>query len=301
MLIVSNTFFGYGTAVASAVVPAQDAITNTTLKNGTFDDFLVSTNVDTPIPLDGYEWGYDTLFWAKFDGTLDAGNMNFVLETIDAVLVKRRRVEDFTWVSLFVVPVSKIEDLSFDRFDTTVASQQEYEYAIVPMVNGVEGQYSVQRIYVSFEGMFVVGTDRAFASELEAYVPSVTKDSKSTIVETLGRKFPFIINNSINDYYRGNATGVFVRVRDDCELDFSNSYAYRHELMSFLNNKKPKILKVADGRLWLCSVVDAIQENQDRDTEKITTSFVFAEIGDSEDQKDLYNSGFTELYEYFGA
>lgn len=300
MLTVSNTFFGYG-VVASAVVPCQDPITSVELSNAIVEDMLVTRDTNLPLPIDGYQWDYDTVLWAQFNENLSAGNMDFHINTIDAVLVKRRRVEDFTWVSLFVVPVNGVEDLSFDRFDTTVASKQEYEYAIVPMVNGMEGQYSVQRIRVDFEGMFIVGTDKTFKSDMEAYVPTVSKDSKSVVVETLGRRFPFVINNSINDYYRGNANGVFARVGEDCEIDLSNSYSYRKELMSFLNNKKPKFLKVGDGRLWLCAIVEAIQETQDRDTEKITTSFTFAEIGDSDDQKDRYHAGFTEVYEYFGA
>ena len=38
----------------------------------------------------------------------------------------------------------------------------DYEYALVPVINGIEGEYVIQQIRPQFNGVFVVGLNKIY-------------------------------------------------------------------------------------------------------------------------------------------
>ena len=44
---------------------------------------------------------------------------------------------------MFEIPISTEEDLHFERFDRYLQSNVEYEYLVVPVLNGVEGRLTL--------------------------------------------------------------------------------------------------------------------------------------------------------------
>ena len=45
-------------------------------------------------------WEYLTVMDANFDGTLQAGNVGYVLDNIDGIKIKRRKVNEYDWITL---------------------------------------------------------------------------------------------------------------------------------------------------------------------------------------------------------
>lgn len=151
-------------------------------------------------------------------------------------------------------------------------------------------------IIPSFEGIFITSKERIFSSVIDAHIPNIQKNHPSAIVPTIDAKYPFVVSHSRNNFYSGSMSGIFVELKQDiCEFDYEEAYKYRDELMDFLCDGKAKFLKLPDGRVWMIMVVDNPNEAQEMNTEKFTTSFSWAEIGDCESVKDLYDNDFIDI------
>lgn len=270
------------------------------LLNGIFGSLFVSS--DFACDLNDLAWGNSTVLWAKFDGNLLAGNLDVVAENLSAFLIKRRRkgkVED--WVTLFSISVkdesgkTDVSKLKFERFDKYVASGVEYEFAIIPVVNGKEGGYNVREIVPKFEGIFIVTKDQMYNAIFDMNT-QVQRNHPSAVVNTIASKYPFVISHSKNNYYSGNVSATFVEVdRMQCKLKSAEGYEYRKDLMDFLCDGTPKMLKTYTGETFLIAVTDNPSEERLQYTDKVTTSFNFNEIGDAENLVDLYNNGLIDI------
>ena len=74
---------------------------STKLENGIFSHWYITKNgeeIYTSIP--PTDWDFLTIMNANFDGTIQAGNINFLEEGIDGIKIKRRNVNDFNWITL---------------------------------------------------------------------------------------------------------------------------------------------------------------------------------------------------------
>lgn len=298
MLFLGTTFFSAKNS-ADRTPSAVDDINYLRLKAGIYDNLFISKNPDFDLN-NKDDWDFDTVLHARFKDSLNAGNVDWTLDTIDSVFIKRRKKGNYNWVYLFEIPIDELEDFNFERYDDYVASRQEYEYAIVPKLNNVEGNYNVNSVYAEFQGIFVVAKDRIFNTVLEPEVQT-QKNHSISVINTMNSKYPFTVSQSLNNFYSGTASGVFVEVdKNGCKFLFEDSYKYRHEFLEFLANGRAKILKLWDGRIWMVVVSDNPVENQDSNTLKFTTSFGWTEIGDTESNHDLYNNGFTDVSYFRG-
>lgn len=73
------------------------------------------------------------------------------------------------------------------------------------------------------------------------------------------------------------------------------AYAFREGLMRFLNNKRPKIMKFDDGRIYMISITDGVKDENDDLADLVHTSFSWVEIGDAESSADLYFNNFIDV------
>ena len=268
-----------------------DNITEVALQNGIFDDIYVTKNVNydytTEMPT---EWDFDTIFWAKFEGDLLAGNVNFALEQVDSVLIKRQTVGTGNWITLFQIPIEDIEDFNFSRLDKYVRSDTEYEYALIPVLNGAEGEMNINSILCQFDGMFIMEKDITYGSLIDI-VMSSAKNRPSATINTIDSKYPYVVTNGNNNYYSGTTSAVFIRSgTDPYDWNFYDSWKYREDLMEFLCNGKPKILKHFDGRMYLVKIVDSPSQDESTNNYYPVTSFNWVEIGNAESSQDLYDN-----------
>jgi len=78
------------------------------------------------------------------------------------------------------------------------------------------------------------------------------------------------------------------------EYTAEKAYEYREEIKAFLNDGKPKIMKLTDGRIWMICTTDGISENNDDIEGYVHHSFSWVEIGDPENAGDLYYNNFID-------
>ena len=62
-----------------------------------------------------------------------------------------------------------------------------------------------------------------------------------------------------------------------------------------MNDGKPKIMKLSDGRIWMISTTDGLTEDNGEVEHYVHHSFNWVEIGDPESSSDLYNNNFIDV------
>jgi hypothetical protein len=273
------------------------------LQNGKFDTIHISKNISRPysdyIPQQIDEWDYDTILLAFFDGNLLAGNILYSLSQISHFRIKVREAGTFKWLTFEEIPIRTIDDVSFDRYYKYCKSNQEYEFALVPVLNSIEGNININRIYSEFQGMFIMEKDKSFSTMIDVNI-SVQKNRPSAYIQTINRQYPYVFSAGNNNFYTGNFVVEFIADNSDISVDKSyndylkNSWVYRKNLMEFFCNGRPKIIKLYDGRMWMVSII-----NQPSETKESSilprTSFEWVEIGDCLSSNDLYDNNFIDV------
>ena len=293
--LVGYNFCADGNALDPTPTNIND-ITFTKVQNGIFDHFNVSrdTSFDysSIIPTD---WDTDTWMNASFAGNTSAGNVAQVATGVTSIRVKRRIKGTFDWITIREIPVTKPEDLSFVITDNLNAYNVEYEYAYVPMMEDVEGNYIVESILSKFEGVFICDIDTVF--KFYAGVEYDTNDAiqQVGVFQPYNRKYPIVVSNSIMQYQTGGIGGwVLPEDYEDTHVfDRSKIVKEKEVLLNFLMNKKPKILKDMNGNNWLVYFTGNPSVTYDNNYGQgmLKVSANWTEVGDPNDKTDLYENG----------
>ena len=239
-----------------------DNITNTTITNAIFDHFNVtqntSTEVSTTIPT---QWDYDTIMDASFDGNLNAGNVDFLIEEISAIKIKRRVQGTFTWMTLNTFPINSVEDLTFVFNDLLNAYGVEYDYAFVPIFGSdtseggsVEGNYIINSIFSQFNGVFIGDAETIYKFLYDVEYGTNARNQQIGTFQPLGNQYPVIIANGLLSYESGTVSATILN--DDYEstriIDPPAIVQKKTIIKDYLTNKKAKLLKDLNilGRLY---------------------------------------------------
>lgn len=292
---LNYNFFADGDALNTAP-SSVDNITNVKLTNSIFDHFNVtkntSTAVSTSIPT---EWDYDTIMNANFNNNIDAGNVNYLINQISSIKIKRRKQGDFDWLILATIPINKVEDLSFIFNDLLNQGNVTYEYALVPIIGEIEGQYLINSIMSQFNGVFIGNAETIYKFLYEVKYSSNQRNQQVGVFQILGQQYPIVVANGALSYESGNVTATILN--DDFEktgiIDRAEIVKQKDALKNFLTDKKPKILKDWNGNIWLCIVNSNIDVSYKEGTGMgiPVISFDWTEIGESNNQQSLYNNG----------
>lgn len=292
---LNYNFFADGDALNTAP-SSVDNITNVKLTNSIFDHFNVTKNtstvVSTSIPT---EWDYDTIMNASFNNNIDAGNVNYLINQISSIKIKRRKQGDFDWLTLATIPINKVEDLSFIFNDLLNQDNVTYEYALVPIIGEIEGQYLINSIMSQFNGVFIGNAETIYKFLYEVKYSSNQRNQQVGVFQVLGQQYPIVVANGALSYESGNVTATILN--DDFEktgiIDRAEIVKQKDALKNFLTDKKPKILKDWNGNIWLCIVNSNIDVSYKEGTGMgiPVISFDWTEIGESNNQQSLYNNG----------
>lgn len=284
---------GYKHSLDNTVV-VTGTVQNVSVANGVFDRLYITRN--TAVQAEEFPgWDYDTIMDAKFNGDLIAGNISYMIDQIDAIRVKRRRTDTYNWITLYEVPISETEDLRFERYDRYVANGVSYEYALVPVIGSQEGYVNKNSITPEFDGCFLYEKDNGYVTDLEISKGTITRNKETSVVTTLESKYPFVICNGAANYDSGSFSMMFLPKDDTKEYTTVGAYSYREEVKQFLNDGRPKIMKLTDGRTWMIMVEGSIAEDNNQVENVVHTSFDWVEIGNPESSTDLYENNFIDV------
>lgn len=271
-------------------------ITILTIKNGIFT-YLGATQ-DTKKELDCSKiiWDYETLLNADFSGNLNAGNVDFIAENVTSMKIKRKKKSDFNWVSLYDIPIKKVEDFNFERFDSYNEAEMDYDYAIVPMYGEEEGNYITNSIYSQFGGLFLVDKESIIKFYYELSYSNNERVQSAGVMEPYGNEYPIYIKNGKLNYEKGSVEALIVSESYDV-IDPRREVNYLKTIKEKLTNGNAKILKDMNGNMWMVVIVDNVTISYVKEIgNRIgTASFNWVEIGNSNDQKELYDNNLIDV------
>lgn len=292
---VGYNFFADVNALDSAP-SSVDNITSTQLSNAIFDHFNVTKNTNTLFSTDiPANWDYDTILDASFDGVLNAGNVDFLVDQINAIKIKRRAQGTFNWLTLKTIPVNKIEDLIFVFNDFLNGYGITYEYALVPVLNDIEGNYIINSVFSQFNGVFIGDAEQTFKFLYDVEYGSNARNQQVGTFQPLGKQYPIIVANGLLSYESGSVSATILN--DDYEntgiIDPDAIVQKKTIIKDYLTNKKAKLLKDFNGNVWLCMVTGNVQVTYRTGSAMSIPQIQFnwVQIGDANNQSDLYANG----------
>lgn len=281
----------YALSPVAVNVPATEVV----LQNGVYDDFHATSDVETAYSLVIPSWDFSTIMYAEFKEDLFAGNVSYNAEQVSSMIVKRRKVGEYDWQVIENVVIESEDDFYFKRIDRYArGNSTEYEYAVVPILNGIEGNYNTNTVISDFEGIFIMDAEQTFHTPLDIEIE--TQQQKPTsAVATIGRRYPYVVANGLNNYVTGTVSAKFIDQDDDDHFLLKDGVSYRKRLNDFLLDGGVKILKYQDGRMWLISIMESVGESVDGHEQNVTSNFSFTEIGDADSSDDLNDNGLLDI------
>lgn len=294
-------FFGGAGALDSAPSEIEN-IGSTKLSNAIFDHFNVTKDTGLPfVPNKPEGWTYDTILNSDFNGNISAGNLEYAVSNISGIKIKRRVKGTFNWLTLKYIPIDGVDSLIFTVNDFLNAYGVEYDYAFVPIVNGDEGDYIMDSVYSKFNGVFIGNSEESYKFLYDVQYGSHLRNQQTGTFTPLGGQYPIIVSNGMLNYNSGSVSGTILN------KDFENSgridrqliVSREKKIVNFLTNKKPKILKDWNGNLWMVMVNDNVNIGyaQGSGMGIPNVQFNWTEIGDSNNNMDLYNAGLTDSFD----
>ncbi len=215
-----------GGELACALTPTGlENINYVELKNGIYDDLYISKATDFELTAKcPEEWDFDTILWAKFNHTTNAGNVDWNLETTSHIILKSRPEGRFKWKTIAVKETKSIEDFVLNYPDYLVASGQTMEYALVPILYGMEGDYATTFATPKYTKMFLIEDQIVWGTEITDGFCDTTRNLPSSTVELLNSRYPLFIRNTIANYDTGSCKGSFVPLDEtSCEFTYEES------------------------------------------------------------------------------
>lgn len=294
MIFLGTTFFSGRYSLHPSPTPITQ-ITAIQIFDGEYNQLYLSG--DSSLTVNNYddEWTYDTRLNATFNNTLRAGNTEFGLEMTDQIVVKRREVGETKWIVIFETRITALEDFKIRIIDKYARADTEYEYCVSSYLGGIENSYMIQNVYSDFDGYYITDKDCLYGTIYDVDGCDTSRNMTNQTLELLNSKYMHVVSNSQLCCDSGSVTGSFIKL-DGCEnFNRQASLQNRKDVMNRLSNRKPLILKIHDGRIWMIRVVGTPTDKMKEHYDLRQITFEWVEIGDVNDMETLYNNGFTDI------
>ena len=294
---MTNMFLGSFCADDTSLIPtctSVETITTIEITNGVYDELYGSTNVNLNREKE-LEWDFDTQFYAKFQNNLAAGNVDYTSANVSSIRIKRRMFGEHKWLVLKDIPINTNEDFSFEYIDRYAKGNTQYDYSLVPVMGGIDGNINKNTILSDFDGYFIMENDISYPIVFNTNL-STQLNKNVGVITTLGRKYPFAISNGLSQYVTGSLKFALLPPNCDTLMNISNKgyYSYTKQFDDWILNGKPKIIKDWTGQIYMVNITNSIPI--DYSIHQLPSYDVqFVEIGNAEDQNDLYYNGFTDV------
>lgn len=284
---------------ANAIDPmptAVNKITSTKLQRGIFAHMNATSDVtseySTALPT---EWDFNTIMDCNFNDNVGAGNMGEITKDVTSIRIKRREKGTFDWITIKEIAINTIDDFSFIFTDNLASNYTQYEYAYVPVMNQIEGNYTTEEVYSKFKGVFLCDVNTIYKFYADIEYGSTDSVQKIGTYEPFGRKYPVMVSNGLLGYDTGTVSALVA------PKDFHKTHEFdrvaitkeRNALFKWLTNKKPKILKDWNGFFVICIVTGNPQtdyeSNYGMGIQRMTAEWT--QTGDPKEKADLYANG----------
>lgn len=222
------------------------------VKNVILDELKVDEKNIEPTK-EKQDWDYYTLLLAKFNGTLEGGDIDNKGIPIKFLKLKRRKKGELNWDTIAEFEFDK--DISqYDYIDKYVKDGETYEYSLVPVTANIEGVSSISECKCKYDELFITDAYTTYRMRYNVKSDSIKSNIQQSFIQTFG-KYPISFTGDVN-YKSGSFSCLLLSkesMDDDecCVLDDSVNMKYRDNAIAFFNNGKPKLLKDGDGNFLI--------------------------------------------------
>lgn len=238
-----------------------NTVNDFTLKGGTFDELHITKDIEEiENRIDKDPWGINTVLLAKFQGNLSAGTLSVNGCDISQIEVRRRKKGEENWQSYFTINyISGVT--SYSVVDKFIEAEETYEYCLRPMTldedgNEITGMNSTSaEIYITYDHAHIFDNTASYNFVYNLKFGNITNQISANTIETLGSPYPYVVYGESN-YLSGSIECLLVSEESAVgNVDIKSEKILRNNILSFLNNKKPKIIKNSDGIYMLIEIV----------------------------------------------
>lgn len=268
------------------------------LTNALIDEFSLLTGIQNTTSIKS-EWSAYNLLLAKFQGNLNAGNVDFTNLTVATLKIKRRNIEELNnWYTL--KQLNYVANQSDEYFDNLNVYGQEYEYAIVPTTSSdIEGEYITNSILSEFNSAFICEKDVSYKLLYDMNYDDTTRIKPVAVFQPIGNKFPITVRNGLINYDQGGLKALVLSQETEdsySEINRIKEVSHRKTILDFLTNGNTKILKDFNGNAWMIQISDNPQVSYVNDLSQALANIniKWVEIGDITSKNDLYYENLIE-------
>lgn len=247
------------------------------------------------------EWGYNTALLAKFQNTLEAGNITNGGLKVTHLKIKKRKENDLQWqdIKLFTFD-NTVTNYSYE--DKLISSLDAIEYSVQPLgEGGVLGKENTATIDVDFDNLWIMGKDEQYQLIYNTELGNIETVQRQGIIETIGSQYPFIIDNAAINYKKTDIKALLltdstVNHTSGERIDKKAEKKLRTDIMNFFMDKKPKIFKDNSGNYMLVRITEppVLIPMKELDNLLYEVTFNVIEIGNANDNATLRSYGFIE-------
>ena len=295
-MIFLGTTFCSGMNSLSPIPTKNKPITAVQIFDGTYNQLFLSS--DTSLTVNNFddEWTYDTKLNANFDNSFEAGNVGFSTKTTDNLVVRRREKGTYEWTVIYVKEIQTSDDFHILIHDNYARAKVEYEYSLSSFCNGIENSYIIRNVYSDFDGYYVTDKDCLYGTIYDVDGCDTSRNIATQTLQLLNSKYMTVVSNSNLNCDSGSVSGSFIKLDcDNYDVDINGGLQYRNDFKNRLANKKPLILKIHDGRIWMIKVVGNPTDTQVGHPDLRSISFDWIEVGDVNDMRTLYLNGLSDV------
>jgi hypothetical protein len=261
-------------------------ISNIEIHNGYFNHLTFYNDIVEEYTTPKTEWEEGIMeFNCSFNNTLNGGNVDSALNS-DEIIVKRRVINTSVWVNVYRKAISSNADFRFTIYDPYCRNKTMYEYAIVPVLNGVEGDYYSEQIFSSFDGFYIADKTNLFRVMVNVNYDATDK-TEYGLLQPLNSKYPIIINNGITRYNNGtlNCAIMGYKYLNTRKFDTIDIAKMRNDVIDFLNNGLTKVVKDWTGNIAVINKIGDVTRGLNAQTGYSTIGFTWVEQGVANDPK----------------
>lgn len=285
-----------------------ESYTNIDLGIGEWDMLYIDNNNDVTFNTENglpSEWGSTTALWAKFEGNLSAGNLDFDISELNYILIAKREATGSDNLVYEPVDIIKKENFSTSKvniiYDRIVQRNKEYDYIAIPVLQDGTESTSLYAQYltnkkVDWCGHYIFDGVSEWHCRYNTSL-SWIRNHNTSVVNTLSGAYPYIVQMSQNNYDTITIGGTHLLTTDGeiigNEDELKNSPEYNKLYDNFITNGKPKLIRDYSGRMWIASLNGNVEHSSEGVYYNISTTHTFEEIGDANNIDDLYQYGFT--------
>lgn len=240
------------------------------------------------------DWTFDTFLHALFQNSTMAGNVSYSESIVSKIKIKKRYQGEFKWRTIFEKDINDNEDFAIEFYDYFSPANRTVEYAYVAVVAGAETTPISTSVFSTFDSYFICNKETSHPMTLDTGT-SLELNRSTSVIQTIGSRYPFVVSNGTLNYYSGTLTATFIEFKDE-DYDVEHGWDYRNKMDAYLTDGTAKILKTFEGDMWMVNIVDNIPRTENGHYQNVSHTINWVECGDPNDTADLYRNGFIDVH-----